>query len=242
MGNRERQAARRQARRAPIRSCPCGSPTGPQQFDRLLETYQDTVLASFAGHTHTDDFRLVNTAGVNQGIRVDRSADLANLRSESRLPDRDLSRRRFTRRSVDLLPDKPEAGEQQGPRTLEKGVHVYPGMENAATGSCQPWERSTARSRQPGAARDRWLKLYNVSSPAAQVSRRQRPWPLLCNRGARPGGVRKMLLPGNEQRPVVISEPRERLMYRLPQVLEDRRELCISKIRQASTGNQVASN
>src|SRR5208283_1283119 len=47
---------------------PMWVPTWTAQFDALLETYQRTVLAGFAGHTHTDDFRLVNAAGVNQAF------------------------------------------------------------------------------------------------------------------------------------------------------------------------------
>jgi len=45
---------------------PMWSPEWTVQFDSLLETYQDTVIASFAGHTHTDDFRLIGTSGSRQ--------------------------------------------------------------------------------------------------------------------------------------------------------------------------------
>ncbi|HUI84266.1 MAG TPA: metallophosphoesterase [Candidatus Binatia bacterium] len=33
------------------------------RFENLLEKYRDTILASFAGHTHTDDFRVMGPSG-----------------------------------------------------------------------------------------------------------------------------------------------------------------------------------
>lgn len=44
---------------------PMWVPTWTAQFDSLLEKYQGTVAASFAGHTHADDFRLINGNGAN---------------------------------------------------------------------------------------------------------------------------------------------------------------------------------
>jgi len=42
---------------------PLWNPELTSQFGSLLKTYQDTIIASFAGHTHTDDFRLIGTPG-----------------------------------------------------------------------------------------------------------------------------------------------------------------------------------
>src|SRR5271166_4518680 len=47
---------------------PMWVPTWTQQVDVLLEEFHSTVIASFAGHTHNDDFRLVNAAGVNKSF------------------------------------------------------------------------------------------------------------------------------------------------------------------------------
>jgi len=41
---------------------PMWVPKWTAHFDELLAKYKDTVVASFAGHTHTDDFRLISTA------------------------------------------------------------------------------------------------------------------------------------------------------------------------------------
>jgi len=41
---------------------PMWAPKWTEQFDALLQKYQGTVVASFAGHTHADDFRVINAA------------------------------------------------------------------------------------------------------------------------------------------------------------------------------------
>ena len=42
---------------------PMWVPQWTEQFDALLAKYHSTVIASFAGHTHSDDFRLIGPAG-----------------------------------------------------------------------------------------------------------------------------------------------------------------------------------
>lgn len=42
---------------------PMWVPEWTAQFDALLAKYQSTVIAGFAGHTHSDDFRLIGDAG-----------------------------------------------------------------------------------------------------------------------------------------------------------------------------------
>jgi sphingomyelin phosphodiesterase acid-like 3 len=42
---------------------PMWTPAWTQRFTSLVEQYQSTISAIFAGHTHTDDFRLIGTAG-----------------------------------------------------------------------------------------------------------------------------------------------------------------------------------
>src|SRR5581483_3257376 len=39
---------------------PMWTPEWTRRFDALLEQYRGTVTAAFAGHTHTDDFRLLS--------------------------------------------------------------------------------------------------------------------------------------------------------------------------------------
>jgi sphingomyelin phosphodiesterase acid-like 3 len=42
---------------------PMWAPEWTTQFDTLLAKYHSTILASFAGHTHSDDFRLIGPPG-----------------------------------------------------------------------------------------------------------------------------------------------------------------------------------
>ena len=42
---------------------PMWKPEWTAKFDSLPENFQDTVTASFAGHDHTDDYRLIGTSG-----------------------------------------------------------------------------------------------------------------------------------------------------------------------------------
>lgn len=41
---------------------PMWVPQWTSEFDSLLEKYQDVIVASFAGHTHSDEFRVINPA------------------------------------------------------------------------------------------------------------------------------------------------------------------------------------
>jgi sphingomyelin phosphodiesterase acid-like 3 len=147
---------------------PMWVPTWTQQVDGLLEEFQSTVIASFAGHTHNDDFRLVSKAGINRafvlidpavspiydqnpgfrivtfardGSLVDQTTYyLANLKqASSKVRGRWKKEYQFTR-------------EWKMPR-LDLGSlgTIYSDIQTTKT------------------ARDRWLKLYNVSSAAAIV-------------------------------------------------------------------------
>ena len=45
---------------------PMWAPAWTAQFDALLAKYHGTVVAGFAGHTHSDDFRLIGDAGTDR--------------------------------------------------------------------------------------------------------------------------------------------------------------------------------
>lgn len=44
---------------------PMWVPEWTTKFDKLLEKYRDTVIVTLAGHTHTDDFRVIDPASSN---------------------------------------------------------------------------------------------------------------------------------------------------------------------------------
>jgi sphingomyelin phosphodiesterase acid-like 3 len=50
---------------------PMWKPASTAQFDSILLNYQGTVTATFAGHNHTDDFRVIPTAGPGGFVLID---------------------------------------------------------------------------------------------------------------------------------------------------------------------------
>jgi len=147
---------------------PMWVPTWTAQFDALLESYRDMVLASFAGHTHTDDFRLVNAAGVNQAFVLINPA-------VSPIYDQNPGFRVVTYASDGSL--------------LEQTTYYLTNLRQASSQVHGQWKKEYRFSREWRAGRldlaslgtiygyiqstktgrDRWLKLYNVSSSAAVV-------------------------------------------------------------------------
>ena len=143
-------------------------PTWTAQFDGLLETYQDTVLASFAGHTHTDDFRLVKTAGVNQAIvLIDPAVSpvydqnpafrVVTFRSDGTLADQ----------STYYLTNLKQASSKVRGRWKREYTFTRewsaPRLDLASLGTIYSQIQATENSR------DRWLKLYNVSISVPQL-------------------------------------------------------------------------
>src|SRR5271165_7001041 len=149
---------------------PMWVPTWTAQFDALLDSYHDTVIASFAGHTHTDDFRLVNTAGVGVNkafVLIDPpispvydqnpAFQVVTFRSDGALADQ----------ATYYLTNLKQASSKVRGRwkkeytfTREWGA---PRLDLASLGTIYSQIQATEE------VRDRWLKLYNVSSSAAQV-------------------------------------------------------------------------
>ena len=93
--------------------------------------FRTPSIASFAGHTHSDDFRLINTAGVNKAfVLIDPAiSPIYDQNPSFRIVH--VRRRRLTGRSDHLLSDKSQAGQQQGPRTVEEGVQLLRGSGEA---------------------------------------------------------------------------------------------------------------
>ena len=157
------------------RSCadsivPMWVPAWTTQFDGLLETYQHTAVASFAGHTHTDDFRLVNSAGVG----VNRAFVLIDppispvygqnpaFRVVTFRPDGSLADQ-----STYYLANLKQASSKI--RGWWKREYTFtrewstPRLDLASLGKIYSQIQATENSR------DRWLKLYNVSISVPQL-------------------------------------------------------------------------
>jgi hypothetical protein len=147
---------------------PMWVPAWTAQFDSLLEKFQDTVVASFAGHTHTDDFRLVNSEGVNKAfVLVDPAV--------SPVYDQNPSFRVVTFNGDGSLANQ-ATYYLTNLRQASSTVHGHWKKEYEFT---RKWKvRQLDRAslgaiydgiRSQPADRDRWLKLYNVSSSAVYV-------------------------------------------------------------------------
>ena len=88
-------------------------------FDHLVAEPSNTITAMFAGHDHTDDFRVIHGTARQRAIRPDRSARLAHLRPESRLSRGHLPSRWSTGRPKHLLSDQPPGCAERRSRRLD---------------------------------------------------------------------------------------------------------------------------
>jgi sphingomyelin phosphodiesterase acid-like 3 len=147
---------------------PMWVPEWTAQFDALLETFRDTVLASFSGHTHTDDFRLISSGGVNRAfVLVDPPV--------SPIYGQNPSFRIVTFANDGSLADQT--------------TYYLTNLKTASSKVRGRWKREYRYSREwkvrrldlatlgniygqiqsTQSARDQWLKLYNVSSSGVVV-------------------------------------------------------------------------
>jgi hypothetical protein len=147
---------------------PMWVPTWTEQFDRLLDSYHDVVLAGFAGHTHMDDFRLINSAGVNRAfVLIDPAISpifdqnpafrIVSFRSDGSLADQ----------STYYLTNLRQASSKVRGRWKKEYTFTrkwrQPRLDLSSLGAVYNQIWATAESRE------RWLKLYEVSSSAAHV-------------------------------------------------------------------------
>ncbi len=147
---------------------PMWAPAWTSQFAALLETHDDTVLVSLAGHTHTDDFRLIGALGSKKEFVLINPAISAVSRSNPAF------------RVVSFNNDGRLADQSTYYLTnLQDATSTTPGRWKKEYQFSQEWNAKQLSAAslaavygQIGAeekSRDRWLKLYSVSSPAAQV-------------------------------------------------------------------------
>lgn len=147
---------------------PMWVPVWVSQFGRLLETYQDTILASFAGHTHTDDFRLIGGPSSRKAFVLINPAITP------------IDKRNPAFRVVTFANDGSIA---------DQSTCYLTNLANASSETKGRWKKEYQfslewKTKQINAAslesiysqigteqktREQWLKLYNVSSAAAKV-------------------------------------------------------------------------
>ena len=147
---------------------PMWQPRWTAQFQALLKEYEETVIVSLAGHTHTDDFRVINTSGAKPEFVLISPAISPVYRQNPAF------------RVVTLANDGSFS---------DDSVYYLTNLEFASSKTRGDWEKEYTFSQEwklgrPDAAslatlydqiktktdvRDEWLKLYNVSSSAAYL-------------------------------------------------------------------------
>ena len=147
---------------------PMWVPKSTEEFDKLLEKYQDVVVASFAGHTHSDEFRVINAAAKepqfvlvssaispiynqNPGFRVVTFANDGSLRDNTVYYLTNL-----------LFASGTTPGEWKREYTFSEQWKL-PKLDGASLATLY-----TRIQSQPSTG-DEWLRLYNVSSSAAYL-------------------------------------------------------------------------
>lgn len=158
---------------APVTSCassivPMWVPEWSKRFDKLLQRYAGTVVASFAGHTHADDFRVLGTGdGKQQFVLIDPAISPIYYQNPS-----------F--RVVDFRDDGTLA---------DQSTYYLTNLEDAGGKTAGHWKREYRFSQRwkvrqldgaslakiygqvasMSAARELWLRLYLVSSAAQPI-------------------------------------------------------------------------
>jgi sphingomyelin phosphodiesterase acid-like 3 len=143
---------------------PMWVPEWTKRFDELLEKYPETVVGSFAGHTHVDDFRLL---GPSQFVLINSAI--------SPVYNQNPAFRTFTFKQDGSL--------------LDSTVYYLTNLPFASSTTAGEWQREyefshewklspldfetlttlEGKIRSDTSVRNDWMKLYNVSSSSVFV-------------------------------------------------------------------------
>jgi sphingomyelin phosphodiesterase acid-like 3 len=153
---------------------PMWQPEWTSQFQTLLAKYQDTVIVSLAGHTHSDDFRLINASGASPGLvlinpaispvyRQNPAFRIVTFANDGSLSDA----------SVYYLTNL----EFAGGKTRGEWAKEYTFSQEWKMGRPDAVSFTTlyGQIKSKPDVRDEWLKLYNVSSSAAYLPANSAP-------------------------------------------------------------------
>ena len=153
---------------------PMWQPKWTAQFQTLLKQYEATVIVSLAGHTHSDDFRLINSSGAKPEFVLISPAISPIYRQNPAF------------RVVSFANDG---------SLSDESVYYLTNLEFASSKTRGEWEKEYTFSqewklgRPDGASlaalydqiktksevRDEWLKFFNVSSSAAYLPANSAP-------------------------------------------------------------------
>jgi len=144
---------------------PMWVPEWTAQFDALLAKYQSTVIAGFAGHTHSDDFRLIGDAAaerqfvlVNPAISPVYSQNpsfrVVDYRTDGTITDQ----------TTYYLTNLPMATNKSKGRWKREYTYArkWKARELDASSLSGVYQKVAAGGKE----RETWLNLYAVSGPA----------------------------------------------------------------------------
>jgi sphingomyelin phosphodiesterase acid-like 3 len=157
---------------APAKSCadsivPMWVPEWTASFEKLLERYHNTVLVSFAGHTHVDSFMLAGDGESKQFVVIDPAVSpvydqnpgfrIVNFRGDGTLADQ----------TTYYLTNLTKAGGSTRGRWKKEYTfsRQWKVRQLDSASLTKIYNEITSGSN----ARDRWLKLYMVSSTAMPI-------------------------------------------------------------------------
>ncbi len=156
----------------PTKACadtivPMWVPKWTASFEKLLERYHDTVLVSFAGHTHVDSFMVAGADGAKQFVLIDPAISpvydqnpgfrIVNFRGDGTLSDE----------TTYYLTNLTKAGGNT--RGRWKKEYTFSRQWKARQLDSASLTKIYDEIASKSDARDRWLKLYMVSSTAAPI-------------------------------------------------------------------------
>ena len=147
---------------------PMWVPEWTARFDELLGRYHGTVMASFAGHTHTDDFRMVSAKGASkQFVLIDPAVSpvydqnpsfrVVSFASDGSLADQ----------TTFYLTNLRQAGGNTRGRWKQeyKFSRRWEMRQLDGASLAKIYEKIASQNKE----RELWLKLYMVSSSAEPI-------------------------------------------------------------------------
>ncbi len=146
---------------------PMWVPDWTAQFDALLAKYHNVVVAAFAGHTHSDDFRLIGTAGAERNfVLIDPAISPVYKQNPSFRAVRYRSDGSVVDQSTYYLTNLKSASKTSPGRWKKEYTFTrkWKVPELDATSLGDVYDEVVDSEK----ARDRWLTLYAVSGPAEQ--------------------------------------------------------------------------
>ncbi len=145
---------------------PMWVPEWTEQFDALLAKYHATILAGFAGHTHSDDFRLIGSGAERKFILVDPAISPVYKQNPSFRVVEYRSDGVVTDQSTYYLTNLATAKNHANGRWTRE--YSYDRKWKARQLDSQSLGSVYAEVVSNEKRRNEWLKLYAVSGPAEE--------------------------------------------------------------------------